>query len=71
MQWFNEEHQRPLYGSSFKNTVLTTGHDLSDHKPLNLLESNLYGMYVQYVKKKGNLELKMHRELFVLNKVFS
>ena len=47
MQWFNEDHQRPLNRSSFKNTALTTGHDLSDHQLLNLLESNLYGMYVQ------------------------
>ena len=31
MQWFNEDHKRPLNRSSFKNTVLTTGHDLSDH----------------------------------------
>ena len=47
MLWFNEDHQRPLNRSSFNNTALTTGHDLSDHSLLNLLESNLYGTYVQ------------------------
>jgi len=31
MGWFNEDHKRPLNRSSFKNTVLTTGHDLSAH----------------------------------------
>ena len=31
MQWFNEDHWHPLNRSSFKNTALTTGHDLSDH----------------------------------------
>ena len=31
MQWFNEDHKHPLNRSSFKNTALTTGHDLSDH----------------------------------------
>ena len=31
MQWFNEDHKRPLNRSSFKNTALTTGRDLSDH----------------------------------------
>ena len=30
MQWFNEDHKRPLNRSSCKNTALTTGHDLSD-----------------------------------------
>ena len=31
MQWFNEDHYRPLNRSSFKNTALATGHGLSDH----------------------------------------
>ena len=31
MQWFSEDHWRPLNTSLFKNTALTTGHDLSDH----------------------------------------
>ena len=31
MQWFNEDHKRSLNRSSFKNTALKTGHDLSDH----------------------------------------
>ena len=30
MQWFNEDHKCPLNRSSFENTALTTGHDLSD-----------------------------------------
>ena len=46
MRWFIEDHQRPLNRSSFKNTR-TTGHDPSDHWLLSLLESNLFGMYVQ------------------------
>ena len=31
MLWFNEDHYRLLNRSSFRDTALTTGHDLSDH----------------------------------------
>ena len=53
MPWFNEDHQRPLNRSSFKNTALRTGHDLSDHQPLNLLESCKFILNGCSVQLKG------------------